>query len=117
MRALYWRLISSERKARAKLVLSRRVDRIRDQSKRKTLLHRANDVGNAWIPELRGVGDVVRGDIEAQRHGFADFEILIKGKIQVACPFGANVIKVVRSVSRNERVWIGRLGQSRRRAE
>ena len=73
--------ISSERKARATLVLSRRVDRVRNQSKRKTLLHRANDVGNAWIPELRGVGDVVRGEIEAQRFGFSNFEGLINRKI------------------------------------
>lgn len=87
----------------AKLELARGVDGVCNLPERKALLLRSCDARYAWVSVLRRVGEVISRDIEAKIFRFPKIESLVKGDVQVARAPGANLVKISRSGSRNER--------------
>ncbi len=94
-------LFASEREPRAELELARSVHIVGDLSKLLARLSRSSQVDHVWVSVLRRIRRVVRGDIEAQRFRFSHLKCLVDREIQVARSPRANVVQIVRSISRN----------------
>ena len=92
-----------EAKPRSELELARGIDRVCDLSEGKALLRRIRNTGHAWVSVLRRVSGVIRGDIKAECFRFPEHKRLVNGKVKIASTSRANVIKIGRRGSGNER--------------
>jgi len=80
----------SEVKPRAKLELARRVERFADRA--EWLAARGCHVLEIWIPKLRRVEQIVRGDVKSQRLVLRNFECLVNRDVQVVRALCTDVV-------------------------